>query len=601
VAIIQVSRITQRKGLQQDLPQPLAGAELGWAIDQRRLFIGNGTLADGAPAVGNTEILTEFSDVLAFTTAYTYKGDAAGYTVQTGTSSGTPVSTSLQLRLDDTVSVKAFGATGDGVTDDTAAINRALYQLYCVQINPQIRRGLYFPAGRYVISDTLLIPPYALLYGEGANSSQIYFSALEWISNTAYANNTLVKDSSVSPTDYYRALQAVPATGISLTDTSYWSPVTLAQYVARTTDSLQQTGANIGLGGATAPTHIQLQNLCLQTTEKKTAGGHDIFLLDRCNEVSVGHCDFIGSQTSADLTGVTYDQACVRVTATSALPATMIDFDQCRFTGTTYALNTDNATRGFNVRSSLFDQLYQGLVLGDSSPTDGGPVGFRIMHNTFDNIYAQGIVIDSVSFNLSAYNMFLDVGNEFGLNPASAVIEITDDNNLSVGDLFQRTEVDVQTYGYPQVKLWNTSTSAVPVSVALSNGQTLTLGSYTRHSGLQDTLTNNATNTTLFSIDLTAAAAGRDVGGFSTFRMEYNITRPTAVSTGKRRGTFTVVAIGDNDSSGNAVTYDDDYTENEVVDVDLTAVNTAGVLTVSYTAGDTGYDGTIYYSLSYLD
>ena len=64
MAIVQISRITQRKGLAVDLPQPLAGAELGWATDERKLYIGNGTLADGAPVIGNTEVLTEFSDVL---------------------------------------------------------------------------------------------------------------------------------------------------------------------------------------------------------------------------------------------------------------------------------------------------------------------------------------------------------------------------------------------------------------------------------------------------------------------------------------------------------------------------------------------------------
>ena len=53
MAIVQISRITNRKGLTVDLPSPLAGAELGWATDERRLFIGNGTLAEGAPVVGN--------------------------------------------------------------------------------------------------------------------------------------------------------------------------------------------------------------------------------------------------------------------------------------------------------------------------------------------------------------------------------------------------------------------------------------------------------------------------------------------------------------------------------------------------------------------
>jgi hypothetical protein len=63
VAIVQISRITNRKGLQENLPQ-LAGAELGWSVDSRRLYIGNGTLQEGAPVIGNTEVLTEFSEII---------------------------------------------------------------------------------------------------------------------------------------------------------------------------------------------------------------------------------------------------------------------------------------------------------------------------------------------------------------------------------------------------------------------------------------------------------------------------------------------------------------------------------------------------------
>ena len=63
MAIVQISQITNRKGLQENLPQ-LAGAELGWSVDERRLFIGNGTLEEGAPVIGNTEILTEFSELI---------------------------------------------------------------------------------------------------------------------------------------------------------------------------------------------------------------------------------------------------------------------------------------------------------------------------------------------------------------------------------------------------------------------------------------------------------------------------------------------------------------------------------------------------------
>lgn len=58
MAIVQISQIKHRRGVAENLPQ-LASAELGWAVDSQELYIGNGTLAEGAPEVGNTRILTE--------------------------------------------------------------------------------------------------------------------------------------------------------------------------------------------------------------------------------------------------------------------------------------------------------------------------------------------------------------------------------------------------------------------------------------------------------------------------------------------------------------------------------------------------------------
>lgn len=66
MAVVQISQIKHRHGVQSDLPQ-LATAELGWSVDQRKLYIGNGTLAEGAPEVGNTEILTEYSNLPNYT------------------------------------------------------------------------------------------------------------------------------------------------------------------------------------------------------------------------------------------------------------------------------------------------------------------------------------------------------------------------------------------------------------------------------------------------------------------------------------------------------------------------------------------------------
>jgi len=122
VAIVQVSRITNRKGLIENVPQ-LAGAELGWAIDERRLFIGNGTLQEGAPVIGNTEVLTEYSDVFSGRTQFSF-GD---YIVNAGTTATIE---------DDT--------TGTFFTIDANAIP-------AFEVKYMIRRGVYTQTGTYSV------------------------------------------------------------------------------------------------------------------------------------------------------------------------------------------------------------------------------------------------------------------------------------------------------------------------------------------------------------------------------------------------------------------------------------------------------------------
>lgn len=69
MAVIQISRIQHRRGLESDLPN-LASAELGWSVDTRKLYIGNGTTEEGAPSLGRTEILTQYS-ILDFESSFT--------------------------------------------------------------------------------------------------------------------------------------------------------------------------------------------------------------------------------------------------------------------------------------------------------------------------------------------------------------------------------------------------------------------------------------------------------------------------------------------------------------------------------------------------
>jgi hypothetical protein len=531
MAIVQVSRITNRKGLAENLPQ-LAGAELGWATDERRLFIGNGTLQDGAPVIGNTEVLTEFSDFLLVNGAYTYRGEAAGYTVQTGATSGSPISLNLQSWLDQFATVLDFGAVGDGVTDDTDAINRALYQLYCREVNPQIRRSLFFPAGRYLVTESIVIPPYATLYGEGINSSVI------------------VLDSS-SPTS------------------------TLSEYVARFGDSLQQTGVNIGNNGAIPPVDITISNMGFESLDLV-----DIFLVEDAEQCTFMDVSFRGPLVEADLTDALDSIACVHFESTLSLICNSITFRRCSFGGTTWAFETPNQVQGVLITESTFDTHYQAIQLGDPSPVNGGPTGFRILGNVFDNIYAEGIYIaTNTVMNASGYNMFYDVGNHFNgtTAPATSVIDFVGTNNVSIGDMFQRTTAYSGTY--PRININD------GINIAVDGAAQIQQGTYIRETGTVATVANNAINQVIFTFNATAVRA---------VQINYTVVRDT----GTRTGVFTIVAGTDN--AGTGLASNDAGYQNSVTGVTFGVQELAGQVSWLASTTNTGIGATLNYSITRL-
>ena len=594
MAIVQISRITQRKGLAQDLPQPLAGAELGWATDERRLYIGNGTLAEGAPVVGNTEVLTEFSDILSYSTEYTYQGKNFGLLppTQTGLTASSPVSQSLQSRLDSTAIITDFGATGDGVTDVTAIINNALYQMYCQNaVNPLVRKSLYFPAGTYVISNTLNIPPYCNLYGDGPNSTIISFQVQTWTNTVSYAGGVLVNNSG----SYYRSNGTVPV-GTAIGNTIYWTATTLPSYIFRTADSLQQTGDNIGTNGALPPGSFEISRMQFSTTQ--VINGCYIEAAQDCAFESV---NIFGPETTSSLNVATNNTACVRFNTTASYVCSNIEWNHCTFSGMVYGTNTDEQIQGVTFSNGSFDTLYQGVYLGNSSAPAVGPTGFRIVQNNFDNIYDAGISIVNVGMNCSAYNAFYDVGNHFlgTTNPYVAVIDINGTNNVSIGDMFQRT-TQYSTGLHPRIKLNNLNGVTLGMNVSNitfyqsnSAGATpynfanqMALGAYQRTSGITDTLADNAGSArTLLTFDTVYIKA---------MRIDYTITRGTAV----RTGTYTIVC--GTDASGTGIQGSDSGVQNSSTGQTFAVSEAASVVSWTYTTTSTGTAGTIYYSVTKL-
>lgn len=79
------------------------------------------------------------------------------------------VATTVQDKLRESVSVLDFGAVGDGVTDDTVAIQLALNTAFAAATPARI----HFPAGTYLISSTLNVYPVTHITGDGRWSTII--------------------------------------------------------------------------------------------------------------------------------------------------------------------------------------------------------------------------------------------------------------------------------------------------------------------------------------------------------------------------------------------------------------------------------------------
>jgi hypothetical protein len=94
------------------------------------------------------------------------------------------VQATVQAKLRETVSVKDFGAVGDGVTDDTSAFISAIASVTASGAR------LYIPEGTYIITSTLTISGFVNINGDGILNTVIKasgnFSAVFTFSPTAY-------------------------------------------------------------------------------------------------------------------------------------------------------------------------------------------------------------------------------------------------------------------------------------------------------------------------------------------------------------------------------------------------------------------------------
>lgn len=393
MAITQISRIQHRRGLKEALPQ-LAAGELGWAVDTQELYIGNGTTSEGAPEVGNTKIITEDDNILSVANTYTYRGNTDSPIV-TGVDANSPKVRTLQQKLDDFANVKDFGAVGDGVTNDTAAINRAIKNLQTVESTGKQKRALYFPGGIYLITgDVIKIYPNSNLIGDGMQS-------------------TIFRQ-----TDSGQAC------------------------VIRTCDSLGEIGANIGSSGSTKPNAIHISGIAFEIQSAQ-----DIAIIDQTEDLHFTNCHFTGVYDNQD--GQSSNKACVVMNSTSGLPTKRVTFLDCTFEKTEYAVNVSDDVEDVMWSNCEFITHYRAFNLAETS--DGstvnktqGPTGFVINACRFDLIDAEAIKIynngGSPKGNIVSSCSFRRVGDNADDSAERSAIQFEYGGNYSISNYFHRTD-----------------------------------------------------------------------------------------------------------------------------------------------------------------
>ena len=509
MAVIEIAKIKVRRGQENVTGLPtLDSGEFGWAVDTQRLYIGNGTLAEGAPEVGNTRLLTE-EDFNIFnqgtylaqskltlarsastgtTTLYLSTltsvdqqsngvwRELSGPGIQSGTtitnistvssfnawpitisntttnaiSSGTVLSLSYYAsnsysyldndhgqhrgnvpiytdpsgeaytyrntfdKLNDFVTIFDFAGVNDGVTDNTDALQNAIDQLWLNsdRNTSRSRVALRIPAGTYIVNDTIYIPPYTTLIGEGQEKTII-----KLMTNNRSLMQTC--DPTSTPGNYIK----FGGSGSVLTDNT-----TNIQLIGITFEWDEAFG---GFGTSQVqPTKPMLR-------------------IDAALDSQIIDCKFRGYYF-VGRTGITEagtDFTALEIRGQGVISTKDLLIQNCTFDGFYYGIYSNYDIEDTVIVHNTFRNLGKGIVGAQavSTPDRVGPLRTKIQNNKFINIEQEGIVFFNTSvhaYTSSMNNSFVEVGNnitgELSSGLKSAVIKFDSQGNTSIGDFFNR-------------------------------------------------------------------------------------------------------------------------------------------------------------------
>jgi hypothetical protein len=489
MAILEIARIQLRRGRENvDGVPTLAPGEIGWAQDTENLWIGKST-DEGAADNFNTRILTEkdlniFSGIITSST-YQYQGNVPGYTI------GGSIGRTIQDKLNDSVTVFDFGAINDTTTPTAIQMQSTIDQLYLDGlINGSIvenssRVVIKIPAGNYAIENTLYVPPYVTLQGDGAGRTVL----------------TLTTSS---------------ASLIQFCDGSS----TIGGYV------IYQDGQT-NIQPTTFPRHITIQGMTLQyDTSTVTTSTLSLLRADCAQNSSLIDVEFVGNYQAGTSQLSNSNYSGLEIRGQGALTTKGLTVNRCVFRNLYYGVKSEYDTKDTVLVDNDFVNLNRGIVYAESLAAGNltGPVRSRIEINRFENIEREAVFVGTntnvtPTYHISRHNTFKEVGNDINgdLNPITSVINWQTLGNVSVDDRFSR---------YDEIN--NTSTAVtVPTSWTVTGKAYLD-----NHSVYQSAVTSSTTTVTLVKLPFN--------GIEQQIRMDYNLIKP--LSNIARQGHLTVNA-----------------------------------------------------------
>lgn len=255
------------------------------------------------------------SKLAASTSGYALLANGAGVapSYQGFTQSGTgAVARTWQTKLRDIVSVKDFGAIGDGVADDTGKIQAALDA-----VSAAGGGTVYLPSGTYLIAATLTLPGSVILQGAGSSQTKITTASatLTYVSvNSGFYSQIrgIQFTTSATPTSGTTISIGVNAFSFSLDDV----------FILNCWNGINCIGTNnstrLSIGFVTNLKIYNFRNIALnfqycndifvsnfliyQKDIANTFGQYGIALSDNCEAIILTNGDVVGGQYSLNMT-----------------------------------------------------------------------------------------------------------------------------------------------------------------------------------------------------------------------------------------------------------------------------------------------------------